>query len=155
MVLINNAISNDLLEYNRFCHKLSEGCILYNMDSTNLWGEYLLVVNITTIKLWGQTSYTVLLIGLKKSEGSYTPYNMRIKLTPDYAKNIPFLKQVGKCRFSLIPVISDLNVDTGLITVYGDTNLRRYNSRVEVRKPKRRKYGKDGKLIIKKVENES
>ena len=61
-----------LEEYNRFCGNLKEGCILYNIDSTNSWGDYLLVVNISAVKVEGIKTYTVLLLGLKKDKNKWT-----------------------------------------------------------------------------------
>ena len=116
--------------YNKFCGNLKEGFILYNVDSTNLWGEYLLVANVTAIRLNGLKTYTVLMIGLKKEENKFIPYNLSIKMTPDYASNIPFLKYVGKCEFRLIPDLQNVEVSTGLIAAYGSTDLHKFASKL-------------------------
>jgi len=146
--------SKDLESYNRFCRNLREGCILYNVDTTNSWGEYLLVVNIATLKFNDQKTYTVLLLGLDRKESNFVPRNLRIKFTPDYAGNIPFLKYVGRCNFTLKPELSDINVNLGLASIYSSVNLKNFARHLSVRKPKTRKYGKDGKLVIKRLQNE-
>ena len=140
---------SDLNNYNRFCSNLTEGSILYNLDFTNLWGEYLLVVDITAVKIEGHKTYTVLLLGLKKDGGNLIPRNLRIKMTPEYVCHIPFLKYVGRCIYNLKPEISDVKINTGLIAVLGQTNLHKYATILSVSKPRKHKYGKDGKPIIK------
>lgn len=141
------------VNYNEFCESLVEGNILYNIDSTNLWGEYLLVANITSVKVEETKTYTVLLLGLNKEEGKYLPRDLRIKLTSDYIDNIPFLKPVGYCDFKLFPELSNLNVNTGLVSIYGSVDLWKYRDKLNIKKPKRRKYDGDGKLVIKKSGN--
>ena len=141
-------------DYNRFCSNLKEGCILYNVDSTNSWGDYLLVVNISAVKIDSIKTYTVLLLGLKKDKDKWVSRNTRIKLIPEYAQNIPFLKYVGKCDFSLVPVLENVSVNIGLATVYGSINLHKFAQGLSIRKPKKRKFGVDGKPMVKKAENE-
>ena len=136
--------------YNRFCKNLHEGYILYNIDTTNSWGDYLLVANIAKVRLGEQTTYTVMLLGLKKEKKNFVPRNIRIKLTPDCAKYIPFLKYVGKCHYRLIPDISDVEVNIGLAAVYGGVNLRKYTQKLSIRKPKKKGYWNDGRRIVKK-----
>jgi hypothetical protein len=147
-------MDTDISTYNKFCRSLREGCILYNIDKTNSWGEYFLVANIASIRFAGQRTYSMMLLGLSKKEQGFVPRNLRIKLTPDYARNIPFLKNVGQCNFTLVPEIRDVDVNLGLVAVYGDVNLHKYAQKLSVHKPKSRKYGKDGHLVIKKAENE-
>ena len=142
-----------LSEYNGFCKDLRAGNILYNIDSTNLWGEYLLVVNVTALRINGIKTYTVFLTGLRKKEGKYVPYDLSISLTPDYARYIPFLKPVGYCKFSLHPAIEDVNVNVGLVTVYGNTDLHKFATKLSVRKPRTHKYDRDGKPVIRKPGN--
>jgi len=142
-----------LSEYNSFCKELRIGSILYNIDSTNLWGEYLLVAHITKIRVGNAHTYTALLIVLKKEEGQYAPLNLCISLTPDSAKNIPFLKQVGYCRFKLIPSFDSIDINAGLVAVYSQTDLHKFSQNVSIRKPKKRKYSKDGKLVVRKTGN--
>lgn len=136
-------------DYNTFCRNLKEGCILYNVDSTNAWGNYLLVANIIPI----DNTYTVLLIGLKKEDGKFKTRDIKINLTPDYAKNTPFLKYVGLCEFQLIPVLSKINVNQALVTVYGSTDLRKFNKKADLRKPRVRRYDKAGTPVIKTTKN--
>lgn len=140
----------DIGNYNKFCGNLVEGSILYNIDSTNRWGEYLLVASISVVRISGMRTYTVLLIGLTKEEGNYKPRNLCIKLTPDYAKNVPFLKYVGHCNFTLVPELSNIDINVGLVTVYGNVDLHKFAEKLSIRKPRRGKYDKDGKLVIKK-----
>jgi hypothetical protein len=145
--------STDFELYNSFCHNVNEGSILYNIDSTNSWGEYLLVVNKQTIHIDNIKTYTLLLLGLKKEEGQYKPRNIRISITPDYAKKVLFLKQVGYCKYDLLLSLSDVNVNVGLVTVYGSTDLHKYSQKLHIRKPQRKMYGNDGSPIIKKLNN--
>ena len=140
-------------EYNEFCKELRAGNILYNINSLNLWGDYLLVAQVTRIKVGNAHTYTALLIGLKKQEGKYVPRNLCISLTPDNIEQIPFLKQVGYGKFTLVPVFEDININVGLATVYSQTDLHKFVSKLSIRKPRTHKYGKDGKLIIKKNGN--
>ncbi len=142
-----------LSEYNAFCKDLMEGNILYNMDKSNLWAEYLLVANITPVRVGNAKTYTVMLLGLKKQEGKYIPINQRISLTPDYARYTPFLKIVGYCRFKLIPEMTDVDVNVGLAAVYGSTDLHKFATKLSIKKPRHSKYDKDGKLVIKKTNN--
>ena len=58
--------NTDLGVYNNFCKNITEGSILYNMDITNLWGDYLLVVQKTIIRIGKMKTYSLLLLGLKK-----------------------------------------------------------------------------------------
>lgn len=146
---------SDIEFYNKFCKNLTEGCILYNVNKTNSWGEYLLVANITEVILSGMKTYSVLLIGLKKEDGEYLPKNLRIKITPDHYNDVHFLNYVGRCNFNLIPNIKDININKGLIAIYQDVDLRKYAKNIKIRKPKNRKYAADGKLVIRKAENEN
>ena len=143
----------DLDSYNSFCGNLREGYILYNIDSTNQWGDYLLVANVATVRVKGIETYTCMLLGLKKEDNRFVPRNCRIKLTPDYAGNIPFLKYVGKCDFTIVPVVENVEVNLGLVTVYGTIDLHKFAEKLSIRKPRNRKYGRDGKPVIKKNGN--
>lgn len=143
----------DLDTYNKFCSNLREGFILYNVDSTNLWGDYLLVADVIVVMVGACKTFTVLLIGLKKEEGLFKVRNLRIKLTPEHAKNIPFLKYVGYCNFNLIPEMTNVNINTGLVAVYGQADLHKFTKGLSIRKPRKQKYGNDGKLIIKPTSN--
>lgn len=139
--------------YNIFCKELNEGDVLYNVDSTNGWGDYLLVANIATVKLFDKKTYTVMLLGLTKNSDGFKSRNVRIKLTPDYSSNVPFLKCVGHCDFRIEPVIKNIRVNIGLATSYGTVGLKKFKDKLDLKKPKVRKYGKDGKLILQKAEN--
>lgn len=151
--MANNENKIRLEDYNEFCKELREGTILYNVNSSNMWGDYLLVVSITRIRVCDVTTYTVLLLGMKKQEGKYIPRGTCISLTPESMEHISFLKHVGYCKFTLIPAISDINVSTGLATVYSQTDLRKFVTNLSIRKPRVHKYGNDGKPIIKKNGN--
>lgn len=141
-------------EYNSFCKSLRVGNILYNLDSTNLWGEYLLVVNIIPVNLIVAKTYTVLLIGLNKKDGEYIPRNLCISLTPELVGHTHFLKQVGYCKFSLTPKLESINVNNGLVAIYGNTDLHKFTNKLSIKKPRVHKYGKDGKPVIKKTDNQ-
>lgn len=151
---MNCETSINLTDYNNFCKSLHEGSILFNIDKTNYWGDYFLVANIATVVFKGIKTYSMLLLGLRKKGKDFVSRNCRIKITPEYAKNIPFLKYVGYCNFTLIPEIKDINVNLGLATVYGEMDLHKYAKKLSIRKPQYHKYGKDGKPVIKKMKNE-
>ena len=140
-------------EYNDFCKELRAGHILYNINAMNLWGDYLLVAHVTHIRVGNADTYAVLLIGLKKQEGKYITRNFCISLTPDNIEQVPFLKHVGYSKFTLIPIFDSIDVNVGLATVYSQTDLHKFVSKLSIRKPRTHKYGKDGKLIIKKNGN--
>jgi hypothetical protein len=140
-------------EYNAFCKELRAGSILYNINSVNLWGDYLLVANVAHVRVGNAATYTVLLLGMKKVEGNYVPRNLCISLTPDNMEQIPFLKHVGYGKFTLVPMFDEINVNVGLATVYSQTDLHKFVSKLSIRKPRVHKYGKDGKPVIKKNGN--
>lgn len=143
----------NLVDYNKFCESLKEGDILYNINSTNLWGDYLLVSNITPLTIVGIKTYTVLLLGLKKEEDNYIPLDLRIKLTSDDAPSIPFLRTVGYCKFKLVPDLSTIYINKGLVSIYGSVDLWKYREKLNIKKPRRRKYDKAGNPVIKKAGN--
>lgn len=145
--------NSGLEEYNGFCSELRAGNILYNVNSMSCWGEYLLVANVTHVRIGENDTYTVLLLGLRKQDGNYIPTNNCISLTPDNMNHIPFLKHVGYCKFRLTPVFEDIKIDVGLAAVYSQTDLHKFVTKLSIRKPRRRKYGKDGKPVIKKNGN--
>lgn len=151
--MTNGSINIGLNEYNDFCRDLRAGTVLYNIDSTNLWGDYLLVVNVSPVRVGNAKTYTALLLGLKKQEGQYVSRDLCISLIPEYANRIPFLKHVGYCKFSLLPVLEKVNIDVGLATIYGNTDLHKFATKLSIRKPRTHKYDKDGKPVIKKPRN--
>lgn len=140
-------------DYNKFCKELKAGNILYNINSMNLWGDYLLVAHVTHVRVGNADTYTALLLGLKKTEGQYIPRNFYVSLTPDNIEQIHFLKHVGYGKFTLVPVFSEINVNVGLATVYSQTDLHKFVSKLSIRKPRVSKYDKDGKPVIKKNSN--
>jgi len=141
--------------FNEFCAALNEGDILYNIDASNLWGEYLLVANIASISVFNKPSFAVLLLGVKKVEQEYVPYNLRISLTPDCAGNVAFLKYIGHCSFKLLPEMNNINISTGLVAIYSNVSLKKYTEQnLTIRKAKKRKYAMDGKLVLRKLNND-
>ena len=142
-----------LKEYNFFCKELNKGSILYNINAMNNWGEYLLVINVDHIKFNNFSTYTVLLLGLKKEDGKYISRDFCISLTPDHRAQIPFLKYVGYSRFQLIPVLDDVKINVGLVARFSQVDLHEFAKKLSIRKPRVHKYGKDGKPVIKKNGN--
>lgn len=150
---MSNPANISLGAYNDFCKDLREGSVLYNIDPTNLWGDYLLVANKSVIHVGNVKTYSILLLGLKKEDGVYKSRNMRISLTPDLAPRIPFLKYVGFCKFELLPVLKGTDINVGLVAAYGSVDLHQLTKRLHIRKPQKHKYDKDGKPIIRKCNN--
>ena len=140
-------------EFNDFCSSLTEGTVLYNIDKTNGWGEYLMVINVSKITLDSIDTYSVLLLGLHKEGDTFKAKNLKITLTPDYSDNIPYLRCVGNCEFILNPCISQISINKALTIVYGDTDLSKFSKKLSIRKPRKRKYDKEGKLVLKKINN--
>jgi hypothetical protein len=143
----------ELDSYNNFCKKLSEGSVIYNVDTTNGWGEYLLVIDKSIICVGKTHTYSIILLGIQKERGRYLPRNLKISLTPENASNIPYLKYVGYCRYELLLVLRDVNINIGLAAAYGSTDLHKFTKNAHIRKPQIRKYNKDGKPVIKKNSN--
>ncbi len=142
-----------LKEYNEFCKGLKAGSILYNINTSNNWGEYLHVVNVDRIQYNNLTIYTVLLLGIKKEEGKYISRDFIVSLTPDLGDHISFLKYVGYSKFTLVPVLEDIKINVGLVARFSQIDLHEYAQNLSIRKPVNRKYGKNGKLIIRKTGN--
>lgn len=139
-------MNNDSLEkYNAFCKNLLEGYILYNIDSTNSWGEYLLVAEKFNIKIGEEKTYAFLLFGMRRKENKFVFSDIRVKLTPDCAQNIPFLKYIGRCKCNTFPNMSELKVNMGLAVAYSNTDLHKYAEKLSIRKPKTKRYDNDGK----------
>lgn len=138
-------MDKSLEQYNAFCKNIAEGYILYNLDSTNNWGEYLLVGEKFHVKVGDCKTYAVLLFGIRRKENRFVFNNIRIKLTPDCAANVPFLKYIGRCKCSTFPDTSNFKVNLGLAVAYGNTDLHKYAEKLSIRKPKKRKYANDGK----------
>jgi hypothetical protein len=131
--------------YNKFCSELKEGDILYNINKPNGWGEYLLVANKTCLLINDILTWTILFVGLSPE---YEDNNTRINLTPENADNISFLKKIGHCKFSMVCSIGYRSINENLLKTYKNTSLWRYAGKILFRKPKRRKYGKDGNLMV-------
>lgn len=146
-------MSTDIGSYNSFCKNIVEGDILYNLNYTNLWAEYLLVVSIITVTLNNTKTYTVLLLGMKKNGDTFEFLNQNIRLSPDNADNIHYLKPVGYCKYTLSTVISSCTINKGMETIYKNTDLWQFKEKIAVRKPRKKKYGNDGKPIIRSNNN--
>lgn len=142
-----------LKEYNDFCKALRPGNILYNINYTNLWGEYLLVAQVAHIIVRDVDTYNVMLLGLKKQDKDYVSKETCVFLTPDSADQIPFLKYVGYSHFTMTPTFSEINVNSGLASIYSQMDLHELLDRLSVPKPRLRKYGNDGTPVIKNTNN--
>jgi hypothetical protein len=150
---MSNPANISLGAYNDFCRDLQEGTVLYNINPTSLWGDYLLVANKSIIRVGNVITYSVLLLGLKKENGVYKSRDLRISLTPDYAPHIPFLKYVGFCKFELLPVLKNVDIKTGLVAAYSNVDLHQFTKKLKIRKPQKHKYDRDGKPLIRKCNN--
>lgn len=143
----------ELDSYNNFCQKLKEGSVIYNVDHTNGWGDYLLVISKSVVCVGKTKTYTLLLLGLKKERDRYLPRDLRISITPEDASHVPYLKYVGYCKFELLLILRDCKINLGLATAYGNTDLHKFTKGMKIRKPQARKYDGDGKPVIKKLKN--
>lgn len=144
-------LKEKLAEFNRFCKNLHEGDILYNINSTNLWGEYLLVAAKATVRFVGQKSYFIFLLGLKKCGNTFTSNNVRINFSFDKMGNLPFLKPVGFCRYSITPSFGDTAINNGLVVMYSNVDLQKYTRKHHLKKSKRRKYDVNGEKVIQQL----
>ena len=142
-----------LKEYNEFCKYLKSGSILYNINTLNNWGRYLLVINVDHIKYNNFSTYTILMLGLKKEDGKYLSRNFCVSLTPEHRAQIPFLKYIGYSKYTLVPVLEDIKVNVGLVARFSQVDLHEFAQKLSIRKPRTHKYGKDGKRIIRKTSN--
>lgn len=138
-------MDSSLEQYNEFCKNLKEGYILYNLDSTNSWGEYLLVGEKFSIRIGSEKTHAMLLFGIRRKENKFVFNNIRIKLTPECAGNVPFLKYIGRCKCSTFPNTSEFNVNMGLAVAYSNVDLHKYAEKLSIRKPKKKRYANDGK----------
>ena len=50
-------------------------------------------------------------------------------------------------------MLKDIDINVGLVSVYSNTDLHKYAQKLKVRKPQKKKYDRDGKPIIKKLNN--
>ena len=148
-------LKEKLAEFNKFCKNLNEGDILYNLGNTNNWGEYLLVAAKATVRFVGQKSYFIFLLGLKKYNGTYASNNVRINFSFDKMSNMPFLKPIGFCKYSIIPSFNSINISSGLVVMYSNVDLKKYISNHHIKKPKTGKYDTNGEKVIKQLNNET
>lgn len=140
-------------QYSDFCRMLKEGDILYNVNKTTKWGDYFLVAAKISTIVNKTEFFSILLLGLKNDSRSLVFAGTRVDLTPQKASFVPYLKVIGNSKFSLYPLIEEYNVNNGLAVVYKNTDLWKFSSRIPVRKPRVRKYGEDGKPIVKPTNN--
>jgi hypothetical protein len=149
--MIDSTLS--LEEYNEFCRSIIEGNILFNLNFSYWQTKFLLVTNITPVKVGDIQTYTVTMLGLEKKDKSFIPLDIRVRLSPNDTKNIPFLKIVGMCKFKLNPEMVDTKVNLGLVTVFSNIDLRQYTKKLSIRKPHESRYESNGGLTIKKSGN--
>ena len=130
-----------------FLKKISEGDILYNINPTSHWGEYLLVAAKSIFREKGYSTGFILLTGLKKDEDNFVPTTTRIYFSSSKSSYIPYLKKIGWCKFQLMPVIKEEKVNEKLTMIYKSIELKKIKD--FSRKPKNRKYDEDGSLFVK------
>ena len=139
--------------FTAFCRERHEGEILYNLDSTNLWGEYLLIVSKIKFKVNGTTTYCLILHSVTLKDHTLIPLNRRIDFSSEMANSVPFLKPVGFCKFELNPHFTKVDINLPLIVTYKNQDIWDYTKRSKTPKPKKRTYGIDGLKIIKPTDN--
>lgn len=152
---INRDVLRDTIsQYNDFCKEIKEGDILYNIDSTNLWGDYLVVASKAVFTLGTVKTYYMLLIGLdKESSNAFKTNNCRINLTPDKADNTSYLKRIGHCKFTVELKMDNVQTNKGLMCIYEGTDLLKYYSKIHMKKPRKKKYDRNGELTRKPLNN--
>lgn len=133
-----------LSSYNAFCSTLHEGDILKNLNTSNGWGEFLLVAGKSMVS----DTYSVLLMGLERNEGVFMGNGNSIYLNPDKLEHTSYLRYVGAGKFSFRPVVYDVKLDERLMNVCGRLNVRKVG-----RKPRTKKYDSAGNPIIKRTNN--
>ena len=143
--------SQRMFMYNRLCKQFHEADILYNLDITNMWGEYLLVAAKSIFKMDGIKFYYIMLLGLDKTEDGFKPNNLKISLAPEKLENLSYLKPIGTCKFRVVSEIESTDINTELEENYKNIDPWKYNSRLTTRKPVRRKYDSNGELVIKVI----
>lgn len=146
-------VSEEIFNYNVFCKTIKEGDILYNMNKSNKWGELLLVAAKSAIVINDLETYSLLLLGLNSKDNLITTNGQRVDFTPQLASAIPYLRNVGHCKYEFFAEMKDFNVNFGMIVVCKDTDLKKYAMH-HSRKPRARKYGDDGKPIVKPTKND-
>lgn len=151
---VDETLENKLFKYNLFCKNLQEGDILYNLDNTNSWGEFFLVATKAAITIGKLKTWCLLLIGMKEKDKQFVPSNTRVHLTPDKSDNTAYLKKVGYCKFEFSVTILNDKVNRGLVVVYQETDLWKYAHKIQAKKPKKRKYERDGKPVVKPAGND-
>lgn len=143
-----------LAAFNDFCKDTKEGDIFYNLDSTNSWGKYLLVVTKSVLCIDSQRTSFLMLFGLEKNEeGKLLPKGTRIDLTFDKFDSIAYLKRVGHCKYSLTPVLMEEKVNENLERFYKATNTFHYHNTHNCPKKKNRTWDIDGRKIVKDTDN--
>lgn len=143
-----------LAYFNDFCKDTKEGDVLYNLDSTNSWGRYLLVVIKSVMCIDSQRTSFLTLFGLEKDEdGKLTPKGTRIDLTFDKVSSLPYLKRIGHCKYFLTPVLVEERMNENLEKFYKATTTFHYHNVHKCPKKKIRKWDTDGRKIVKDTNN--
>lgn len=143
-------IPERLVEFNEFCKQLHTGDLIYNINSSNAWGEYLMVATKANIIIGKEKSYYIMFFGLRKDGEAFSFNDKKIDFTLNLDGEIPFLKVVGKCEFELKPAIIRAFSRKELIAIYKGMDLRKYTKTANVRKARYKKYA-DGTTVIKKI----
>lgn len=138
-----------LSSYNAFCSQLHEGDILKNLNPSNNWGAFLMVVGKSSIALGEHSTYSVLLVGLEDNGEGYTGNGNSIFLTPDKLRHTEYLRYVGKGKYTLSPVVSDIEIDERMMNMSNRLNVKKW----EGRRPRTKRYDACGNPIIKKMSN--
>jgi len=148
---MKKSIKDRLIDYCAFCNTLKVGDLLYNINSANAWGEYLLVATKANVYVDCEKTPYVMLLGLQDRKGEFTFNNKRIDFTLELDNMIPFLKVVGKCKFELRPIIIKCIPIKELLALYKSIDPWKYAQKIDGRKPKTKKYEKDGTKVVKRI----
>lgn len=139
-------------EYIEFCKNIREGDILCDVGGTNISSELLLVAGKITIIIGDIETYSLILLGMKKQNDKIVPDGKRVDITPQKVAFARFLKLVGHCEYSLVAVVDNYRVNTGLVVSYKDADMKNF-SKNHSRKPRLGRYGDDGELLVKSATN--
>lgn len=139
--------TSDVERFNEYCKTLHEGDILYNIDSTNLWGEYLIVLVKHQVRTENGSTWFVMLSGARREKDSFRPTSLKVYLSPDKIGSCEYLKYIGHCKVTVTPEFGMGVVNKGLVAVYKGTDLWRYSRNTHCRKVRNRKYDDRGNPI--------
>lgn len=132
--------------YNTFCQDINEGDIIYNLNKALVPGEYLLVIS----KIAVNNTWALLMLGMSLKDNEFVSANIRFLLTADMASYVSYLKKVGHADFDVEFCLNNTSVNNNLTVAYKSIDIWKYSSRICSRKPRRKKYGKEGYPIVKK-----